>query len=184
MQPLACASLQLLARGQDEDFLLWCTRSSRASQCSMRQLTLTPLSPAAAPIGPSSRAFLLGGAVDGPGLQVRQITTHAVQWYKYTTAHGVCCTVLALDSTHTIVTLLRVGSDLQLDSLSSSATFPATHSHVARRGVPCIQRRFLLHTLCDSSIPPRCVTAGFFLSYFARVSREACCNPAIIHLLL
>lgn len=41
-----------------------------------------------------------------------------------------------LHCTTTITTLLRAGSDLQRDSLSSSATFPATHTHVASGGSP------------------------------------------------
>lgn len=63
---------------------------------------------------------------------------------------------------------------------------PHTHPHMWRRGVPCIKHRFSLHTLCNLSFPPRCVTAGFYCichipQGFPRPAREVCCNHIILH---
>lgn len=60
-----------------------------------------------------------------------------------------------------------------------------THPEMWQRGVPCIERRFSLHTPRNLPFPPRCVTAGF-LAVISRggVFRDACCNPATLYSLL
>lgn len=90
-------------------------------------------------------------------------------------------TVDPCSTLYIIMTLLRVGSDLQRDSLSSSATFPATHTHVAKRGVPCIEPRFPLHTRCKLPLSAKVCNRWLSVCHISQgVSREASCNPAIL----
>lgn len=94
--------------------------------------------------------------------------------------------MLALDSTHTFITLLRVGSDLQLDSLPSSATFPATYTHTMWRGGGPLYPTWILIAHSVQLPHSAKVCNRWLLSVISRkgFSWEACCNPTIVDLLL
>lgn len=190
-------ALQLLARAKTQNF-----SGAGCSRSSMRQLTLTPLSPAAGPIWPSMarEAFAprcRGRSRSRPACKANHCTcpptTHAthtgIQW-AYTMARD--CRVQHIDpcSTLHIVTMLRVGSDLQNDSLSTSATFPAPHTHthartpthVAEEG-PLYRAPPLIARTEQSPPSAKVCNRWAFLRIYHishRISREASCNPCYI----